>query len=62
MSASVFSNAFIASGIYVTKFGDIDYGYVSNLLDYRPVINIDTSKITFTGVGTKENPYNIEIK
>ena len=33
----------------------VDYGY-----GVRPVINLDSSNLKFTGSGTKENPYVIE--
>ena len=62
MSPSTFGNWFIASNFRISSFGLIGNTEVYQHYGVRPVINIDTSKITFTGVGTKENPYNIEIK
>ena len=34
---------------------DVDFGY-----GVRPVINLDSSNLQFTGSGTKEDPYVIE--
>ena len=63
MSPNIFCFWFFMQGLIVGSEGT--FGGANNSINYygvRPVINIDTSKITFTGVGTKENPYNIEIK
>ncbi len=60
MSPSHFSDWFSAVELYVTPAGEIAYSPVHNGYGVRPVINIDPSKITFTGTGTMQDPYVIE--
>ena len=59
MSPSHFSDWFSAVELYVTPAGEIAYSPVHNGYGVRPVINIDPSKITFTGTGTMQDPYVI---
>ena len=62
ISPSHFDSEFVSFSLGVTAQGGLKSNTTWDSLYVKPVINIDTSKITFTGVGTKENPYNIEIK
>ena len=51
---------FNASEFYVTSTGALEYSYVYYGNGVRPVINLDPSKITFTGTGTMQDPYVVE--
>ena len=59
MSPSNFGSWFTALEVYVTSSGELDrndtwYGY-----GVRPVINIDSNKVEFSGNGTMQDPYVI---
>ena len=60
MSPSHFNFWFLAAGISVSSLGELPTNYVSDVYGVRPVINLDSSKITFTGTGTMQDPYVIE--
>ena len=61
MSPSNFNNNGNANELNVTSSGGlIEWGYVSSGYGVRPVINLDSSNLQFTGSGTKEDPYVIE--
>ena len=61
MSPSVFSNNGSAYGFMVMSSGELNgWNSVSDGYGVRPVINLDSSNLQFTGSGTKENPYVIE--
>ena len=57
MSPSFFYGWFDADEFGVSAAGDLVVGGVWNGRGVRPVINIDTTKAIFTGIGTKEDPY-----
>ena len=61
MSPSVFSNSGGAGEFLVMSSGELSgWYYVSVGYGVRPVINLDSSNLQFTGSGTKEDPYVIE--
>ena len=62
MSPSQFYSIAIAMGFYVTSSGEISSGNgtVSGTYGVRPVINLDTENLIFTGTGTMQDPYVIE--
>ena len=61
MSPSHFVNVGYASELVVTSSGELFvWGNVYGGYGVRPVINLDSSNLQFTGSGTKENPYVIE--
>lgn len=61
MSPSFFSNGGFAYELRVTSSGELSvWGGVNGGYGVRPVINLDSSNLQFTGSGTKENPYIIE--
>ena len=61
MSPSYFVNWFWANEFFVSSSGELSHNYVNyNRYGVRPVINLDSSKITFTGTGTMQDPYIIE--
>ncbi|HIT12007.1 MAG TPA: hypothetical protein IAB58_04375 [Candidatus Pelethosoma merdigallinarum] len=60
MSPSGFSYWFRASEFYVSSPGVLTSNNVDYAFGVRPVINIDPSKITFTGTGTMQDPYVVE--
>ena len=60
MSPSNFGSWFSARVFYVRSVGEIIDGHEGDSYGVRPVINIDPSKITFTGTGTMQDPYVIE--
>ena len=60
MSPSLFSKTmFEARNVYVSNSGNLADGYNNSWggSGVRPVINIDPSKITFSGNGTMSDPY-----
>ena len=59
MSPSNFHYGFYAVELDVTSTGAVHYNRTSAGYGVRPVINLDTSKITFTGSGTMQDPYVI---
>ena len=59
MSPASFSNYFASTMISVYTTGAIGAPDAWTGLGVRPVINLDTSKITFTGSGTMQDPYVI---
>ena len=60
MSPSYFNSWFSAHEFYVAHSGGLAGGGVNAGYGVRPVINLDSSKITFTGTGTMQDPYVIE--
>ena len=61
MSPSYFSYDGSARELCVTSSGELYvWGFVYSGYGVRPVINLDSSNLQFTGSGTKENPYVIE--
>ena len=61
LSPSLFYNIGYARGFVVVSSGELCGWYaVSNGYGVRPVINLDSSNLQFTGSGTKEDPYVIE--
>ena len=57
MTPSIFGDWYNASVSYIASTGLIDSNTVWNSLGVRPVINIDSSKIEFSGNGTMQDPY-----
>ena len=49
------AHEFVVNGAGELTGSDVSAGY-----GVRPVINLDPTKLTFTGIGTKEDPYVIE--
>ena len=61
MSPSYFNVGGNATELRVAPSGELDeWGRVDRGYGVRPVINLDSSNLQFTGSGTKENPYIIE--
>ena len=61
MSPSRFNDRGYAYELFVTSFGELNgWNGVDNGYGVRPVINLDSSNLQFTGSGTKEDPYVIE--
>lgn len=61
MSPSIFYNSGDAREFMVMSSGGlVGWNYVNSGYGVRPVINLDSSNLQFTGSGTKENPYVIE--
>ena len=59
MSPNDFADWLGAQEIYVLSSGALDLTWSNTMFGVRPVINIDPSKITFTGNGTMQDPYVI---
>ena len=60
MSPSVFNFNALAHEFRVTSSGELhDWGYVTNGYGVRPVINLNTENLEFTGIGTMQDPYVI---
>lgn len=61
MSPSYFSGSGVACELSVASSGELYvWGDVNRGYGVRPVINLDSSNLQFTGSGTKEDPYVIE--
>lgn len=60
MTPLFFNSNSRALEFHVTSTGTLNGGNVNNTYGVRPVVNLDTSKITFTGTGTMQDPYVIE--
>ena len=61
MSPSNFGRNGYAGELGVASSGWLfEWGGVNNGYGVRPVINLDSSNLQFTGSGTKEDPYVIE--
>ena len=61
MSSSHFSNDARAYKFNVTASGELNaWYYVAGSFGVRPVINLDTENLKFTGTGTMQDPYVIE--
>ena len=60
MSPSNLNHWFSTLGFSVTSSGVLSSNNVSYVNGVRPVINLEPSKITFTGTGTMQDPYVIE--
>ena len=58
MTPSYFGHWSNASEFFVTSSGEL-YGWfdVSGSYGVRPVVNLNTSNLTFTGIGTMQDPY-----
>ena len=59
MSPSSFYNGFYALGARVTSFGELDRSGTWSGYGVRPVVNLDSDNLTFTGNGTMQDPYVI---
>ena len=59
MSPSIFDGWFGADEARVTSSGELDYDWTSNGYGVRPVVNLDSDNLTFTGNGTVSDPYVI---
>ena len=58
MSPSYFYSWFDARAFYVYSTGAVEgYNYTSNGYGVRPVINLNTDNLTFTGSGTAQDPF-----
>ena len=61
MSPSLFSNDAGASNFRVTYSGEMSgWSSATSIYGVRPVINLDTKNIKFTGTGTMQDPFVIE--
>ena len=61
MSPSRFRNNASAFELYVSSSGELNgWGYVTYGYGVRPVINLNTENLEFTGTGTMQDPYVIE--
>ena len=60
MSPSYFSHWFNAYEFLVSSAGELTYTDVSAGRGVRPVINLNSSNLVFTGTGTMQDPYVIE--
>ena len=60
MSPSIFDFWGYAGEFHVNSSGELANGSTSYGYGVRPVINLDSSNLQFTGSGTKEDPYVIE--
>ena len=60
MSPSHFRFWFYANGFYVSSAGELTDTFVSDGFGVRPVINLNSSNLVFTGTGTMQDPYVIE--
>ncbi len=59
MSPSYFNYWFYAVEFFVASSGELTHGYVFYGFGVRPVINLDSSNLVFTGTGTMQDPYVI---
>ena len=57
MSPYLYDYSYVATVFEVHSTGNISYYDTATELGIRPVINLDPSKITFTGSGTMNDPY-----
>ena len=61
MSPSYFVDLTVALELRVTSSGVLgEWDLVTNSFGVRPVINLDTKNLTFTGTGTMQDPYVIK--
>ncbi|HIT12379.1 MAG TPA: hypothetical protein IAB58_06280, partial [Candidatus Pelethosoma merdigallinarum] len=60
MSPSFFYSWFYAVEFYVTSSGELSHNIVNLGHGVRPVINLDSSNLVFTGTGTMQDPYVVE--
>ncbi len=60
MSPGRFDYWFVGREYCVTWAGELTISNVPDGYGVRPVINLDSSKITFTGTGTMQDPYVVE--
>ena len=60
MTPSLFNSDSIAREFFVTFSGELLYVIVNNGHGVRPVVNLNTDNLTFTGTGTMQDPYVIE--
>ena len=59
MSPSNFDRWVNAFEAFVASSGELDYGWTSIGFGVRPVVNLDSDNLTFTGNGTVSDPYII---
>ena len=60
MTPSHFLHDSVAHEFFVTATGELnDWGYVNNGYGVRPVVNLNTENLSFTGTGTMQDPYVI---
>ena len=60
MTPSNFGGRNSAGGFSVMSSGELNgWNYVSNVYGVRPVVNLNTENLTFTGTGTMQDPYVI---
>ena len=57
MTPSLFYYWSYASEFYVTATGVLDISNVHNGFGVRPVVNLNTDNLSFTGTGTMQDPY-----
>ena len=61
MSPSFFHSNALAFESRVTPTGELfGWSYVTDVFGVRPVINLDTKNIKFTGTGTMQDPFVVE--
>ncbi len=61
MTPSLFSDTASVRELLVNSTGEINgWNYVTTQFGVRPVINLNTENLTFTGTGTMQDPYVIE--
>ena len=60
LSPSNFGTWGVANEFGVNSSGGLSYAVTKSIYGVRPVINLDSSNLQFTGSGTKEDPYVIE--
>ena len=58
ITPSLFHNVSYALEFFVTSSGELNvWGFVNNSYGVRPVLNLKTDNLTFTGTGTMQDPY-----
>ena len=57
MSPSRFDHWQTSYGLFISVSGAIDFFSMHSWYGVRPVLNLNTDNLTFTGTGTKEDPY-----
>ena len=60
MTPSVFNSSNVAITFAVLSYGALGGPGVNNGFCVRPVVNLNTENLTFTGTGTMQDPYVIE--
>jgi len=59
MSPAFFDSWVLPTEMNVTASGELTYNSVNRGYSVRPVINIDPSKVTYSGLGTYDSPYEV---